>query len=177
MTSEKGNKEAERFKFESKPNRTIQEYIKERVEFKIGIYYKKAKRNRFYHYLFSVVIGINAALVPILINMEDGSKLFLYIATVLSVLVTISVALQEIFRFREHWRNYNLIESTLRSEEMLFSMSAGEYTESKNPEERLKCFVRRVENLIQEERKETINMRTTLSSSKEGPSDILMTDT
>jgi hypothetical protein len=154
----------------SKSKRELGDFIIDRVQYKINIYMKKAREHRFYHLFFSVLIAVCAALVPILINLEDEGAVFQYLATVLSAMVTISVAIQEIFRFREHWRNYNLIDSSLRSEEMIFSMGAGPYARLKNQEERQDLFVQRIENLIAEERKETINMRT--RDDKDPPSKI-----
>jgi uncharacterized protein DUF4231 len=151
-------------RFQSRSERDVNIYILDRVQDKINIYYKKAHQNRFFHLFLSVLIAICAAVVPVLINLDVG---FHNLATLLSVLVTIAVALQEIFRFREHWRNYNLIETSLRREEMLFSMSAGDYAKLKKPGKRLDWFVQRVEGLIEEERKETINMRTNANSVNE----------
>lgn len=145
-----------------KTTRSIDEYMKERVKFKIDLYFCKAKRQRLRHHFFSLVIAISAALVPVLINLELGPTLLdlSLIATFFSILVSIGVACQEIFRFREHWRNYDLIESRLRSEEMLFSMSAGPYEKGKATENKEILFVERVEDLIRAERWDTITMRT-----------------
>lgn len=152
----------EKRRLECKKSRTIDEFINDRVQFKIGLYFCKAKRHRFRHYLFSCIIAISAAFVPVLINLKKNEDDFdfILIATFFSVLVSIGVALQEIFHFREHWRNYDLIDANLRSEEMLFSMKAGPYEKCKDDEERNKLFVERIEDLIKNERAETINMRT-----------------
>ncbi|WP_373518863.1 DUF4231 domain-containing protein [Pricia sp.] len=147
-------------KIESKTTRSLEEYMAERVQFKINLYFRKARSYRFWHLLASVIIAISAALVPVLVNLSDDNKIFLYLATIFSLLVSIGVALQEVFRFREHWRNYNLIDSNLRSEEMLFSMSAGPYKDTANEKEKANRFVQRIEELIHDERWDTINMRT-----------------
>lgn len=151
----------------SKTERNIQEYIEDRVQFKINLYFKKARRYRFYHLFFAVIIAVSAAIVPVLINLKDDYQYVQKLATILSILVTISVALQEIFRFREHWRNYNLIDTSLRREEMLFSMSSEPYASLKTLKGKQDLFVERIEGLIEEERKETINMRTTINSGYE----------
>jgi Protein of unknown function (DUF4231) len=145
---------------ESKTNRSLDEYMKERVQYKINLYFRKAQRYRLWHSVASVVIAVSAATVPVFVNLSDNNKIFLHLATAFSLLVSIGVALQEVFRFREHWRNYNLIDSNLRSEEMLFSMSAGPYKDSENEREKMNRFVQRVEELIHDERWDTINMRT-----------------
>jgi hypothetical protein len=118
----------------------------------------------------AVLIATSAAFVPVLVNVDFrllniDSKIW---ATIFSLVVSIGVALQEIFHFREHWRNYNLIDSNLRSEEMLFSMSAGAYA-GKKDEEKNRLFVQRVEELIKDERWETINMRTSANRLTDDP--------
>lgn len=145
---------------ESKTTRSLEEYMKERVQYKINLYFRKAQQFRFWHLVASVVIAVSASTVPVFVNLADKNKIFLYLATALSLLVSIGVALQEVFRFREHWRNYNLIDSNLRSEEMLFSMSAGAYKDTGDEREKMNRFVQRVEELIHDERWDTINMRT-----------------
>ena len=145
----------------SKTHRSIEEYMQDRVQFKIRVYFNKARRYKIYHLTTAVTMAVSAALVPVLVNLDlglpgIGSKI---LATFLSLLVTIGVALQEIFRFREHWRNYNLIDSNLRGEEMLFSTSASVYA-TKSQEEKNRLLVQRIEELIKDERWETIQMRT-----------------
>ena len=145
----------------SKTHRSIEEYMQDRVQYKIRIYFSKARRYKIYHLTTAVTMAISAALVPVLVNLDLGLPGFSskILATFLSLLVTIGVALQEIFRFREHWRNYNLIDSNLRGEEMLFSTSASVYA-TKSQEEKNRLLVQRVEELIKDERWETIQMRT-----------------
>lgn len=148
-------------RIECKKSRNMEEYLKERVKFKIDIYFCKAKRHQQRHYWFSCIIAIGAAIVPVLINLEINSGFdFILLATILSVIVSIGVAFQEIFHFREHWRNYDMIDANLRNEEMLFSMSAGPYDKIEDETIKNKLFVERIEELIKTERADTINMRT-----------------
>lgn len=154
-----------------KIDRSMDEYIQDRLQYKMNHYYKKGQRFRIYYSIVAVLIAVSAAAVPVLVNldfriMNIDPKIW---ATVFSLLVSIGVAIQEIFHFREHWRNYNLIDSNLRNEEMLFSMSAGAYAD-KQREEKNKIFVQRVEELIKDERWETINMRTSTNRLTDDPS-------
>ena len=136
--------------------------MEERVKFKINLYFCKAREKRRWHYLLSCIVAVGAALVPVLINMEkDNDDIdYIIIATIISLIVTIGVAIQQIFHFREHWRNYDLIDSNIRNEEMLYSMSAGPYDKITDEAQKNKLFVERIEELIKTERSETINMRT-----------------
>lgn len=156
-----GEHEQQEPKIGSKWKRNAEQYMTDRVQFKINLYYRKAKMYRFWYLFISVVVCIGAAVVPVFINMGRENRLFLVIASILSLLVSIGVGLQEIFRFREHWRNYSLVDSNLRNEEMLYSTSAGKYKLVKNDEEeKLNLFVENIEELIKDERIDTINMRT-----------------
>jgi hypothetical protein len=152
--------------FRSKASRTLDAYIKDRVERKINIYFKKAQRSKKWHLIVSIIIAVSAALVPVLVNLKIDRVNFDFrlTATIFSLLVSIGVAIQEIFRFREHWRNYNLIESNLRSEEFLFSTSAGPYEKINDEKGKFSRFVQRIEELIKEERWDTIHMRTSASA-------------
>ena len=152
-----------------KTHRGIEDYMQERVKFKINIYFCKAKRQRLKHQWFSVIIAISAALVPVLITLNStypGYGLGI-LATFFSLVVTIGVGCQELFRFREHWRNYDMIDANLRSEEMLFSMSAGPYENLKDEEKKGLLFAKRIEDLIHSERIDTITMRTAPGSGSE----------
>jgi hypothetical protein len=154
----------------SKSERTIDTYMQDRLQFKINLYFRRGNKFKVYYYIVAVLIATSAAFVPVLVNVDFrllniDSKIW---ATIFSLVVSIGVALQEIFHFREHWRNYNLIDSNLRSEEMLFSMSAGAYA-GKKDEEKNRLFVQRVEELIKDERWETINMRTSANRLTDDP--------
>jgi Protein of unknown function (DUF4231) len=152
----------------SKIARSPEEYMTERVQFKINLYFKKAKQQRMRYLAVSVIVAVSAALVPVLVNIDVERKIFRYLATVFSLMVGVGVAMQEIFRWREHWRNYDLIDARLRNEEMLFSMSASPYNKEKDKDEkeRFEKFVTRVEEIIAQERIETIHMRTSVNGEK-----------
>jgi len=104
----------------------------------------------------TTVTTVCAAVVPVLINIGD-SKLW---PTMLSLLVTVIVGIEGVFHFREHWRNYDLIESYLKQEKFLFLAGSGIYKTRSCPAEALAKFVERVEAEISRERAETIDMRT-----------------
>lgn len=139
---------------EIRTERSLNEYFKDRVERKILRYEQKAKGFKWLYWTLAVVGAVCAAIVPAIIHEEPVA------ATAVSLVVTIVVALQGIFHPREHWRNYDLITSALRQEEMLFSTSTGDYATQPDPAKRFKLLVQRVEALIAKERAETITMRT-----------------
>jgi hypothetical protein len=132
----------------------IQNYIKERLEFKINLYFKLAQQNLFYFRLFSVVAIISSALIPVVLNLDFiNSNAVPLIASLLSVLVIICLGIESLFGFRQQYRNYKNSEDLLRREKYLFENQAGPY--SNDGETNNKLLVERVEALILKEREDT----------------------
>jgi hypothetical protein len=166
-------------KIKNKPCYSMEEYMENRVQYKIKIYDKKAGWNKRWYYCIAVITSISAAIVPVLVNWDTEliiSRNKNLIITILSLLVTIGVALQEIYRFREHWRNFDLIYANLRREQLLYSRKAGPYAKKEDGEKenenndknkehmqdwRDQLFVKNIEDLIKDERWDTINLQTT----------------
>jgi len=149
----------------SKLHRSPEEYMQERVQVKINRYGKKASRHKHAHGVTASVAAIGAAVVPVLVNIPNLNKIY---PTIVSLVVVVVVALESVFHFREHWRNYDLIGSVLREEEMQYSTRAGSYSPKEvggGDDEVFRTFVKRVEDAIANERAETIVMRTTAPAS------------
>ena len=138
-------------------SRDVTKYLEDRLQCKINIYTCKGDQQKYIYRFTATLSMVAAATVPVMINLNDGWGNG--IATILSLLVTVLVGFQAIFRPREHWRNYDLIASALRREEMLFSTRTGDYN-IENEKQRFRHLVSRVEDLISKEREETIIMRT-----------------
>jgi hypothetical protein len=148
-------------RIEAKLYRTPEEYLTDRVQEKINRYYVKAMRYRVGYWITASVAAIGSAALPALVNTGMERKY----PTIVSLAVVAAVSLQSVFRPREHWRNYDLIGSFLREEEMQFSTGSGHYrllTATGNSEA-FHQFVERVENAIAKERAETVEMRTTVA--------------
>lgn len=143
---------------ESKEKRTCEEYVHERIEYKINRYGQKGHRYRNLYWTLAVLAAFGSLLVPALIN---GNAPDLY-PTIVSLIVGFSVASEGIFRPREIWRNYDLLSAVLREEEMLFSRRAGPYHPDQLNEGEDPCakLVERIENAIANEREATIQLRT-----------------
>lgn len=143
----------------AKPTRSEADYITDRLQYKMNVYEILAKRNRNIYWITSCLSMLCAAIVPVLINLDCCVNHNLW-ATGLSLLVTILVGIQSIFRPRELWCNYDLICANLRNEEMHYSTQSGEYATVTSDTNRFQLLVKRVESLISNEREETIIMRT-----------------
>lgn len=145
-----------------------EEYMKDRVVYKINLYAKMSEQQKFWYQLTSAMAIICAASVPVLINLG----IHVLAPTILSLVVTILVSLEKLFHFREHWRNYDAIAAFLRSEQLQFQTLSGVYKERVAEEngqgrqqqpgsgEAFQLFVGRIEEGIKEERNDTIEMRT-----------------
>jgi len=132
-----------------------EDYMVDRVIYKIELYTKLSHQMKFRYQLTSIVGIVCAAIVPALINLSVNRVA----PTILSLVVTILVSLEKLFHFREHWQNYDAIAALLRSEQIQFQTNAGTY-KGKQDHEAFELFVERVEKDISEERSDTIGMRT-----------------
>jgi hypothetical protein len=131
-------------------------YMLERVDFKIDLYQKLSRQQKNRYYVVSALAIILAAIVPVAVNVFVANTL---IPTLLSLLVTILVGLEKLFLFREHWKNYDLAEESLRKEKYLFQAMAGAYA-GQEDNEAFRLFVENFEARIHQERAETIEART-----------------
>ena len=144
---------------DSKPERDLNSYVKDRLEYKINLYARLAGRYRYVYWTMASTSAIGAALVPALVNLQEVVPVL--ITTLVSLIVAITVALDRVFLPREHWRNFDLVSALLREEEMRFSTRTGPYSPGQlEGEEAFARLVDRVEDAIHREREETIVMRT-----------------
>jgi hypothetical protein len=136
-------------------------YFKDRVEEKIRAYTRLSKVYRFFYLVTGTLSIVSSAAVPVLINASINERY----ATLLSLFVTILVALERLFRFREYWRNFDFAEESLKREKYLYQARSGEY-DNKKDEDAFQLFVRRFEEKIREERLQTLDDRTRDSTSR-----------
>jgi hypothetical protein len=140
---------------ESKLERKPEEYLKERLQYKINSYVHKGRNFRVIYWVMASFAAVGSVTVPALINIGNMPD---WIPTVISLCVAAVVALEGIFHPRELWRNYDLIAAGLREEEMRFSTKSEPYDKSSDP---FHLLVKNVEDRIKEERLDTIGLRTT----------------
>lgn len=142
-----------------KPGLTIkpEDYMTDRVIYKMDLFVKKSKQQKFWYQVTSIIGIICAASVPVLINLGVPA----IVPTILSLVVAILVSSEKLFHFREHWRNYDSIAAFLRSEQLQFQTLSGVYKgKDGKSEDALHLFIRRIEEGLKEERNDTIEMRT-----------------
>lgn len=146
------------------------DYIRERLIFKIKLYFKSSRRcERAYRLIvfFTLCFG---ALVPVVMNWNylkdfsigNDSDLGALLATIFSIIVIILVSLETTFNFREQLRNYKKTEDQLTHELYLYQSGSEPYDQG-GPDHEKKNFqllVFRVESMIKEEREDTIERAT-----------------
>jgi hypothetical protein len=88
---------------------------------------KTYKRNYYSLVLFST---IGAIIVPILIVTPDIPKIW---PTILSGLVSISIAVENLFHYGDNWRSFRQTLESLRRERVLFDTCIGVYAEAQDP--------------------------------------------
>lgn len=143
---------------ESKIERKPEDYIRERLQYKINSYGQKGRNFRILYWLMASFAAVGSVTVPALINIKDMPK---WIPTIISLCVAAVVALEGVFHPRELWRNYDMIAAGLREEEMRFSTKSDPYDTAKDP---FHLLVKNVEDRIKEERTDTIGLRTAPTS-------------
>ncbi len=120
-------------------------YIQERWQKQRDYYSKRSAWNKRWYQRLQVFMAAGAIAVPIILSIPEIPK---PIPIILSGLVAISAAMENLFRFGDNWRNFRLTLEALKREKVLFDIGAGPYQEQENA---FPTFVERVEALLSEE--------------------------
>jgi hypothetical protein len=152
----------------------IESYIKERLDQYQGWYDKKAVLMKKKYLQGKIWAAVSAVLVPIITNLSiphitiaanfviDPSKM---LATILSTIVALLIALESVLHHREQWKNYRTTEQYLTAQRNLFLNKVGDYS-ILTEEDGFKLLVNRVETAITEENAVTLNVLTKIDNSK-----------
>lgn len=151
-----------------------EKYITERLDQYQKWYDSKAVRMKRNYLRGRIWSAIGAVLVPIITNVSlpnielagdwilNSSKV---LATILSTLVALLIALEGVLHYREQWKNYRTTEQYLTSQKHLFLNKVGEYS-NLNKAESFKLLVKNVEKAIYEENAITLNVLTKIENNK-----------
>ena len=115
---------------------------------------RAAKKAQRFYYVFRLVAIVGGVIVPALVSLnlnEAGQSTVRWIAFVISLLVAISVALEEFFRFGERWRHYRRTAEMLKSEGWMFFQKAGPYKEYSTHADAYAAFAGQIETLARQE--------------------------
>jgi hypothetical protein len=116
---------------------------------------KKASTNQKRYYILRLASIIGGIIVPALVSLsitnENVRVIIQTITFIISLIVALSVALEEFFRFGDRWRHYRQTVECLKMEGWQFFQLAGNYKSCTKHEDAYKDFATRVEELQQGE--------------------------
>ncbi|KJC53497.1 hypothetical protein UB31_08595 [Bradyrhizobium sp. LTSP849] len=138
---------------------TADEYIGQRVNQFADWYDKKAVSAKSAYLRLKTASVVGALIVPISANVSFAAydAYRTGVITVLSLLVSISVALDGVYHFGDQWKNYRSTEQFLSREKFLFQTGEGPYR-NMSPEDAFLLFVERCEGQIASENSATLNV-------------------
>lgn len=135
---------------------TSDNYIEERVNRQIEWYDSKSKEAKKRYKIFTYVILISSAFIPLLTNLaieQFGIKL---IVSFLGVFTTLSQGIINLNDYNENWIEYRTVCETLKKEKYMFLAKSGVYNDTENP---YKYFVERIESIISQENVNWANIK------------------
>ncbi|HAO09211.1 MAG TPA: DUF4231 domain-containing protein [Chryseobacterium sp.] len=150
----------------------IEQYIENRLDQYRSWYDSKAVTAKKRYLNSRIWSAISAVLVPIITNISlpeltlcngfiiDISKT---LATILSTVVALLIALEGVLHYREQWKNYRTTEQYLTAQKNIFLNKVGDYA-SLSKEEAFKLLVDRIEQAITEENAVTLNVLTKIDN-------------
>ncbi|WP_371643534.1 MULTISPECIES: DUF4231 domain-containing protein [unclassified Streptomyces] len=133
------------------------EYVEARLSQYQQWYDRKAVRNKAVYLRMRTLSVVGGALVPVLVNLD--MRFARIGATVLSLLVVVSVSLESVYRYREQWKNYRSTEQLLGHERVYFETGVGPYA-GLSERDAYTTLVSRVEQAIANENSATLNVMT-----------------
>src|ERR1700760_4787820 len=138
---------------------TADKYISDRIDQQCDYYDGSAARNKTRHFVMRRTAVIGAAIVPILTNIPHGAlgDYNTVPATLVSLAVTIVVALETVNRYGDQWKNFRSTFEFLRSEKFHFLVGEGAYR-NLDEEAALMLLVERCEGRIAMENSATLSI-------------------
>lgn len=124
-----------------------EQYLNGRWKQQRDYYSRQSARNKRWHQYLLVFSTIGALIVPVLLNLAEVSKL---VPTILSVLVSVALALDNVFHFGENWRIFRQTLEALKQERVYFEAGVEPYTDAQTA---FPLFVQTCEEIMQAEGK------------------------
>lgn len=107
------------------------------------------------YYALRLVAIVGGVIVPALVGLrmgeQDGGDLIRWITFFLSLIVAISIAVEEFFHFGERWRHYRRTVECLKIEGWQFFQLAGPYHQSQTHSRAFPDFASQVEKIFRQE--------------------------
>jgi len=115
----------------------------------------RAKTAQTRYYALRLVAIVGGVFVPALVGLKLGdapASIWIFRFTfLLSLVVAVSIAVEEFFHYGERWRHYRRIVEMLKSEGWQFIQLAGSYQNHKDHGEAYSAFAARVEDILHQD--------------------------
>jgi hypothetical protein len=115
----------------------------------------KAATCQYRYYALRLVAIIGGVIVPALVGLKisDGiaSGLIYWLTFLISLMVAVSLAVEEFFHYGERWRHYRRTVETLKIEAWQFFQLTGPYQAHCNHQEAYPPFAARVEEILRQD--------------------------
>lgn len=128
--------------------KSIEDYIKNRLDDQIKWYDNKAASSQKCYKVFQIAELIIAAVIPLLSGYAAGCNAIAAVIGIGGALITLIEGICKLFRFHENWIEYRATCELLRHEKYLYQMKAFPYCKEESYDQ---LFVKNVEALISSE--------------------------
>jgi hypothetical protein len=142
------------------------DYLKERVDQFQQWYDRKAVYAKKWFLRIRIIAAVGAVIVPVVANVIPEPDIGRYVTTAISLIVSITVAVDTINHFGDQWKNYRSTEQFLSREKFLFRTGEGPYKEA-DAEKAFVLLVERCEAQIAAENSATLNVIATAAQQPE----------
>jgi hypothetical protein len=124
-----------------------QKYLTERWQPQREYYSRQSKINKRWHQWMLTFSAVGAVVVPVLLNI---SQIPGFVPTVISFMISIAIALDNIFHFGDNWKAFRQAGEALKQERIFFDNRLDHYSD---PNTALSVFIKRCEAIMSSEGK------------------------
>lgn len=127
-------------------------YMEHRWHSQWKYYDERAAQAKSRHLALQLIIGIGSVTVPVLVGIQIGEgqvqQVLSVITIVISLIVAIATAIENVMKYGDSWRNYRAATEELQREKTMYDTLSGPYRRSTNP---FRLFVERCEGVIEKQ--------------------------
>jgi Protein of unknown function (DUF4231) len=130
------------------------------------------------HYIMRLIMAIGGVFIPVMISANNPD--FRATTLVIGLVVAISTAIEELFRYKDYWYNHRTNAEFLRSEGWQFFLKIGRYEKYLSHKDAFNAFAKRIEAIEQsrvdaflskiiQDKEDTVNKKTIPSDDQQKP--------
>src|SRR5258707_3298949 len=120
-------------------------YLNGRWQQQRDYYSKQSARNKRWHQTLLLFSTIGALVVPVLLNIAEIPK---WVPTILSVLVSVALALDNVYHYGDNWRSFRQTLEALKQERIFFRTGIDPYADTRTA---FQLFVEKCEEIMRGE--------------------------